>query len=100
MLTRRSALSGLLVLASAARNAIAAEEKVVRMGYQKVGAFALLKVHGVLEERVKQLGYTVTWKEYPGGPQLLEGLKAGALDFAHSGEAPPIFAQANGTPLL
>ena len=100
MLTRRSALSGLLVLASAARNAIAAEEKVVRMGYQKVGAFALLKVHGVLEERVKQLGYTVTWKEYPGGPQLLEGVKTGVLDFAHSGEAPPIFAQANGTPLL
>jgi sulfonate transport system substrate-binding protein len=77
-----------------------AQEKVVRMGYQKVGAFALLKVHGILEERLKPLGYMVTWQEFPGGPQLLEGVKTGAVDFAHSGEAPPIFAQASGAPLL
>ena len=54
----------------------------------------------ILEERLKPLGYTVTWKEFPGGPQLLEGVKVGEVDFAHSGEAPPIFAQAAGTPLL
>src|SRR5438270_4772334 len=70
------------------------------MGYQKVGAFALLKVHGILEERLKPLGYMVAWKEFPGGPQLLEGMMTGAVDFAHSGEAPPIFAQAAGAPLL
>jgi sulfonate transport system substrate-binding protein len=73
---------------------------VVRMGYQKVGAFALLKVQGILEERLKPLDYMVTWKDFPGGPQLLEGVKTGAVDFAHSGEAPPIFAQAAGVPLL
>jgi len=56
--------------------------------------------HGILEERLKPLGYMVTWKEFPGGPQLLEGMKTGAVDFAHSGEAPPIFAQAAGAPLL
>jgi sulfonate transport system substrate-binding protein len=93
------ALAGLM-LASAASSIAIAQEKVVRMGYQKVGAFALLKVHGILEERLKPLGYTVTWKEFPGGPQLLEGVKAGTVDFAHSGEAPPIFAQAAGAPLL
>jgi len=80
--------------------AAVAQDKVVRMGNQKVGAFALLKARGILEERLKPLGYSVTWKEFPGGPQLLEGLKAGAVDFAHSGEAPPIFAQAAGAPLL
>src|SRR5437588_10805563 len=84
----------------AATPAAVAQDKVVRMGYQKVGAFALLKARGILEERLKPLGYTVTWKEFPGGPQLLEGLKEGAVDFAHSGEAPPIFAQADGAPLL
>jgi sulfonate transport system substrate-binding protein len=31
---------------------------------------------------------------------LLEGVKAGAVDFAHSGDAPPIFAQAAGAALL
>src|SRR6266436_4377264 len=77
-----------------------AQEKVVRMGNQKVGAFALLKARGILEERLRPLGYTVTWKEFPNGPALLEGVKAGAVDFAHSGDAPPIFAQAAGAPLL
>jgi sulfonate transport system substrate-binding protein len=93
------ALAGLM-LASAAPSIAVAQEKVVRMGNQKVGAFALLKTRGILEERLKPLGYTVTWKEFPSGPQLLEGIKAGAIDFAHSGDAPPIFAQAAGAPLL
>jgi sulfonate transport system substrate-binding protein len=102
-ITRRAlgfvALAGLM-LGSAAPSIAVAQEKVVRMGYQKVGAFALLKVRGILEDRLKPLGYTVTWNEFPGGPQLLEGVKAGTVDFAHSGEAPPIFAQAAGVPLL
>ena len=77
-----------------------AQEKVIRMGHQRVGAFALLKSSGMLEERVKPLGFTVTWKEFASGPALLEGVKTGVVDFAHSGDAPPIFAQAAGTPLL
>jgi sulfonate transport system substrate-binding protein len=77
-----------------------AQDKVIRMGHQKVGAFALLKASGTLEQRVKPLGYTVTWKEFGSGPQLLDGVKAGLVDFAHSGDSPPIFAQAAGTPIL
>jgi sulfonate transport system substrate-binding protein len=88
-----------LVLFSATPAAVA-QDKVVRMGNQKVGAFALLKARGTLEQRLKPLGYSVTWKEFPGGPQLLEAVKVDAVDFAHSGEAPPIFAQSAGAPLL
>ena len=40
-----------------------------------------------------------TWTEFPGGPQLLEALNVGAIDFGTTGEAPPIFAQAAGAPL-
>jgi sulfonate transport system substrate-binding protein len=101
--TRRIAGLAALVgmaLASGAPGAAVGQETVVRMGYQRVGAFAFLKAGGMLEERLKPLGYTVTWKDFPGGPQLLEALKVGAVDFAHSGEAPPIFAQAVGAPLL
>jgi sulfonate transport system substrate-binding protein len=94
-----AALVGLL-LASAAPGTAVAQERVVRIGHQRVGAFALLKSRGMLEERLKPLGYTVSWKEFPGGPQLLDAVKVGAVDFAHSGEAPPIFAQAAGAPLL
>jgi sulfonate transport system substrate-binding protein len=36
----------------------------------------------------------VTWSEFPAGPQLMEMLNAGALDFGVAGDTPPIFAQA------
>ncbi|HEV7835737.1 MAG TPA: sulfonate ABC transporter substrate-binding protein, partial [Caballeronia sp.] len=41
-------------------------------------------------------GVTVQWLEFPAGPQLLEGLNAGAVDAGTVGETPPIFAQAAG----
>jgi sulfonate transport system substrate-binding protein len=91
-----AALLGLLLISGAAN----AQEKVVRIGHQKVGAFVLLKASGMLEARLKPLGYTVTWQEFPTGPKLLDGLKAGAVDFAHTGDSPPILAQAAGAPFL
>jgi sulfonate transport system substrate-binding protein len=72
----------------------------LRVGYQKYGTLVILKEKGLLEEKLKPLGYTVTWTEFPGGPQLLEALNVGAIDFGTVGEAPPIFAQAAGAPLL
>lgn len=77
-----------------------AQEKVVRIGYQKYGTLILLKNKGLLEEKLKPLGYSVKWAEFPAGPQLLEALNAGAVDFGNTGEAPPIFAQAAGAPLV
>jgi sulfonate transport system substrate-binding protein len=38
----------------------------------------------------------VTWILFPAGPQLLEALNAGSIDFGNTGEAPPVFAQAAG----
>src|SRR4051794_21640593 len=77
-----------------------AAEKTVRVGYQKYGTFLLLKARGLLEKKLEPLGFGVTWTEFPGGPQLLEALNVGALDFGITGEAPPIFAQAAGAPLV
>jgi sulfonate transport system substrate-binding protein len=77
-----------------------AQEKVVRIGHQKVGAFVLLKASGLLEERLKPFGYTVTWTEFASGPQLLEGVSKDVVDFAHSGDTPPIFAQSAGAQFL
>ena len=72
-------------------------DKEVRIGYQKYGTLLLLKAEGSLDAKLKPLGYTVTWTEFPAGPQLLETMNAGALDFGLTGEAPPIFAQAAGS---
>ncbi len=77
-----------------------ASEKVVRIGYQKYGTLVLLKGKGLLEKKLEAIGYTVTWTEFPAGPQLLEALNVGAVDFGTTGETPPIFAQAAGAPLV
>jgi sulfonate transport system substrate-binding protein len=74
--------------------------KVINIGYQKFGTLNVLKAKGSLEKSLKPLGYQVKWTEFPGGPQLLEALNVGSLDFGHTGEAPPIFAQAAGAPLV
>src|ERR1700722_5536799 len=71
-------------------------EKVLRIGFQKTGAFLLVKNEGTLEKRMEPLGCRVEWKEFPSGPPLLEALNAGSLDVGHSGDAPLIFAQAAG----
>jgi sulfonate transport system substrate-binding protein len=68
----------------------------LRIGYQKYGSLVLLKASGALEKRLASQRVTVSWLEFPAGPQLLEGLNAGAVDFGTVGETPPIFAQAAG----
>src|ERR1700709_1548565 len=75
------------------------QEKVVRIGFQKYGKLVLLKSKGTLDDKLKALGYNVTWTEFPSGPPLLEALNVGAVDFGNTGEAPPIFAQAAGAPI-
>ena len=100
MLPRRVLLFVLLAgwLSGAAAPVFAASG-TIRVGYQKYGTLILLKARGGLKERLKPLGFSVTWTEFPGGPQLLEAMNAGAIDFGSTGEAPPIFAQAAGTAL-
>src|SRR6202020_2783998 len=51
-------------------------------------------------EKLRRLGYKVSWTEFPSGPPLLEALNVGAIDFGVAGETPPIFAQAAGAPLV
>lgn len=76
-----------------------AQDKVVRIGFQKYGKLVLLKSKGTLEGKLKEAGYQVVWTEFPSGPPLLEALNVGAIDFGNTGEAPPIFAQAAGAPI-
>ncbi len=76
------------------------ESRTIHIGYQKYGTLNFLKAKGTLEKELEPLGITVKWTEFPGGPQLLEALNVGSIDFGHTGEAPPIFAQAAGAPLV
>jgi len=75
-------------------------DNVIRIGYQKYGTLVLLKARGGLEKRLTPMHVEVKWTEFPAGPQLLEGLNVGSIDFGTVGEAPPIFAQAAGADLV
>lgn len=73
------------------------DQKQFRIGYQKAAStLVLLKASGQLEKRLAPQGIKVSWAEFPAGPQLLEGLNVGSIDFGYVGEAPPVFAQAAG----
>ncbi len=82
--------------AAAENNALS----LVRIGYQKYGSLNVVKAEGIFERELAQRGIKVQWTQFPAGPQLLEGMNVGSIDIGHSGEAPPIFAQAAGTPFI
>lgn len=76
------------------------QNNAIRIGYQKYGTLNILKSRGNLEQKLASQGVSVQWIQFPAGPQLLEALNTGSIDFGHTGEAPPIFAQAAGAPLV
>ena len=71
----------------------------LRIGYQKSSVNLLIARRlGLIERRFS--GVRVRWVEFSAGPQLLEALGAGSLDFGMTGDTPPIFAQAAGRDVL
>lgn len=80
--------------------ATAQDAGTLRIGYQKYGTLTILKALGSLDKALGEQGIAIKWVEFPAGPQLLEGLNVGSIDFGTVGEAPPIFAQAAGAPLV
>ncbi len=103
---RRQVLrTGLIGAAALGANGFAtrgsrAASKTVHIGTQKGATLFLLSQSQTLRRALVPLGYDVTYTEFPGGPQMLEALNAGAIDFGATGETPPIFAQAAGAPLV
>jgi sulfonate transport system substrate-binding protein len=100
---RNALISIVTILATVAPLAVAQKnpsDSVIRIGYQKYGTLVLLKARGGLEKRLAPMHVSVQWTEFPAGPQLLEGLNVGSIDFGTVGEAPPIFAQAAGADII
>lgn len=74
--------------------------KVLRIGYQKWGTFSILKASGELAKAFEPKGVKLEWIEFPAGPPLLEALNAGSIDIGHTGDSPPLFAQAADIPFV
>ena len=103
-LSRRQLLSSVAGAAALSSSSLTwaqapASPRVLRVGHQK-GWLSILKSRGTLEKRLAPLGVGVTWIEFNAGPVQLEALNVGSIDFGDVGEAPPIFAQAAGAPLV
>src|ERR1700723_1712999 len=96
----RTIVSILLLMALAPFSLAQSADNVIRIGYQKYGTLVLLKARGSLEKRLAAVHVEGQWTEFPAGPQLLEVLNVGSIDFGTVGEAPPIFAQAAGADLI
>jgi len=74
----------------------AAEERTLRIGYQKFNTLNILKGNGNLEKALAPLGWKVKWFEFAAGPQLTEALNADAIDVGHAADTPSVFANASG----
>ncbi|CAI8886529.1 MULTISPECIES: aliphatic sulfonate ABC transporter substrate-binding protein [Pseudomonas] len=74
--------------------------KTLRIGYQKFNSINILKGSGALEKALAPQGVSVSWYEFAAGPQLLEALSTGAIDLGHAADAPSVFAQAAGKPVV
>lgn len=102
---RRTLLQGALGLSALSGAGLpatsfgATSAKEFRVGWQKGSNLAILKARGNLDERLKKEGVAVRWVEFTAGPQMLEALNVGGIDFACVGETPPVFAQAAGADL-
>ena len=99
----RLAVAGVVALSAAmltCTHALAQDSKTLRIGFQKYGTLTILKALGSLDKTLGEQGISVKWVEFPAGPQLLEGLNVGSIDFGTVGESPPIFAQAANAPLV
>jgi sulfonate transport system substrate-binding protein len=100
--SRRAALALLAVTATAWLAPARAQGDVtseLRIGFQK-GSFnlVLLRSLNLLDRYLP--GTKVSWVEFPAGPQLLEALAVGSVDFGAVGDSPPVFAQAAGKDLF
>jgi len=88
-----------LLLAATSFATTAAQAADVTIGFQKgSGLLGVIKTQGTLDKALA--GHTVKWVEFPAGPQMLEALNAGSIDFGSTGAPPPVFGQAAGIDLL
>ncbi len=67
--------------------------KTLSIGFQKSSLNLLVtREQKLLEQEFPNS--KIEWREFPAGPQMLEALAVGAVDFGAVGNTPPIFAQA------
>jgi len=98
--SRALLLFTLSTLAGCGARAVEHQPDTLHIGYQKWGTFSILKSSGILAKAFEPDGMQIVWREFPSGPPLLEALNAGSIDIGHTGDSPPLFAQAADIPFV
>lgn len=84
-----------LMLLALGGYATAQERLTLRIADQKGGMRSQLEAANALQN----LPYDIEWAEFPAAAPLAEALNAGAVDAGIIGDAPLLFALANGAPV-
>lgn len=79
--------------------AASSDLQTVTIGYQKGDPFDIAKQRGEFAKKMKSKGYKVVWKEFQDGNSLMQALKAGSINYARTGDTPPVSALSTGTKL-
>lgn len=88
-------LAGALMLLALSGYVAAQERVTLRIADQKGGMRSQLEAANALQN----LDYDIKWAEFPAAAPLAEALNAGAVDAGIIGDAPLLFALANGAPV-
>jgi len=73
--------------------------QTVTIGYQKGDPFDIAKERGEFVKKMQAKGYKVVFKEFQDGNSLMQAMKAGSVDYARTGDTPPVSALSSGTKL-
>jgi len=71
--------------------------QTVTIGYQKGDPFDIAKERGEFVKKMQAKGYKVVFKEFQDGNSLMQAMKAGSVDYASTGDTPPVSALSSGT---
>ncbi|AWT17740.1 aliphatic sulfonates ABC transporter substrate-binding protein [Klebsiella michiganensis] len=88
-------VAGALMLLALSGYTAAQERITLRIADQKGGMRSQLEAANALRD----LPYEIKWAEFPAAAPLAEALNAGAVDAGIIGDAPLLFALANGAPV-
>ncbi|MGQ4574027.1 aliphatic sulfonate ABC transporter substrate-binding protein [Leuconostoc pseudomesenteroides] len=71
--------------------------QTITIGYQKGDPIDIAKQHGELIENMKDQGYKIVYREFADGAAEMQALASGSIDYARTGDTPPVTAQASKT---
>lgn len=91
-----TAIAGLVATSLVACSPAGAQDITLQVGDQIAGTEKILTAAGELDD----LPYDITWSTFTSGPPQIEALNAGRIDFAITGNTPPIVGGLTDTKVI